>query len=568
MPEHPFGWWSLVPPVAAIVLAIATRRAIVSLLLGVAIGAFILAGGNPLVAVPELLETHLWSVLMDDSRMRVFAFTLLMGAMVGVVSRGGGMKGLVEAISPLAKTRRRGQLTTWLLGLVVFFDDYANTLLLGSTLRPLSDRLRLSRAKLAYLVDSTSAPVAGLALVSTWVAGELSYVQDGLDKVPAIDVTAFALFVETIPYRFYVLWALLFVPLVALSRRDFGPMLDAERRAAAGGDNTGNFGADIKDETAPDDSVPHRWFNAVVPVVVTVGVIVWLLHATGVANLQAEETPPPATWQNIFGAADANKSLLWGSLAGLICAAVMAGAQRILTASQIIAAAGAGAKLMLPALAILWLASSLSTMTGGEMPDVYAAASPSSPIESTDNEQGNEAFPEKSIRLYTGVYLGQVVKDYVQPVDGPPRDVAWLLPTLVFVLAAVVAFATGTSWGTMGIVMPIVIELVYSVLALGGQPASANDPIFVCSVGSVLAGAIFGDHCSPISDTTVLSSQASGCDHIAHVWTQLPYALLVGAVTIAVGTVPVGLGVSVWICLPLGVAALVVALLVLGRRIE
>jgi Na+/H+ antiporter NhaC len=246
----------LLPPLAAILLAITTRRVVFSLGSGVFLGALILAGGNPLLAVTTMLEDHLWTSLIDPGHLRVFAFTALMGAMVGVIHRSGGMTGVVYLLAPWARGRRSGQLTTWLLGLVVFFDDYANTLLLGTTLRPLADRLKISREKLAYLVDSTAAPVAGLALVSTWVAGEIGFIRAGFadlgDGVAEAD--AFRIFVATIPYRFYVLWALMLVPLVALLGRDIGPMWQAEQRASGGGaeGERGGFGG-------PSPAAPRRF---------------------------------------------------------------------------------------------------------------------------------------------------------------------------------------------------------------------------------------------------------------------------------------------------------------------
>ena len=232
MDDHPYGWLSLLPPLIAIVLAIITRRAVVSLLVGVFCGALITAGGNPLVAVWETCELHLWPTLIDPGKMRVFAFTLLMGAMVGVISKSGGMQGLVNLLAPLARGRRSGQLTTWLLGLVIFFDDYTNTILLGSTLRGVCDRLKISREKLAYLVDSTAAPVASLALLSTWIAVELDYIGDGLTGTQSVaGLSPIELFIASIPYRFYAVMALLLVPMIGLAGRDFGPMLKAERAA-------------------------------------------------------------------------------------------------------------------------------------------------------------------------------------------------------------------------------------------------------------------------------------------------------------------------------------------------
>jgi len=635
MQSHPYQWLSLLPPVAAIALAIITRRVILSLLAGVALGVLITAGGDFGRAVSELLELHLWTALTAPVTLRVFAFTLLMGAMVGVISAAGGMTGLVDVMSRWASNRRRTQLTTWGLGLVVFFDDYANTVLLGNTLRPLTDRQRISREKLAYLVDSTAAPVAGLALISTWVATEIQYVNDGLAQVASPGVTGFELFLESIPHRFYVLWALVFVLLVAWMGRDFGPMLRAERRRMREGDDH----RDRSTQTIEGEGPPPRWFNAVAPVVVCVVAVIWLMVRTGRANLEGAEP----TLQNIFGNANSYYALVWGSLAGLLTALVMVASQGILRGRALARAAGDGAALMIPALAILWLAGAMSALTGGKpsgedaarqaerqlaakaaanalldatlpldrrlalnraaevlteaqvaitesvkvlyqaqippadivaalttrgadqkkveqgliaagVPAESAAAAvraAKEPAEQNLNER--DRYPYRNYRLYTTQYLYGLLGERIE---------AWLLPTVVFVLSAAVAFATGTSWGTMAILMPLVVPLAYQIA--GGSAES----VLAGSVGGVLAGAIFGDHCSPISDTTILSSQASGCDHMAHVNTQLPYALLVGGVSILLGTLPVGLGAPVWIMLPLGVAALVGLLMLLGRRAE
>ena len=230
MPPHPYGWLSLLPPVAAIALAIVTRRAFTSLIAGIFVGALITKGGNPFMAAYDTAEVHLWATFIEPGKLRVFSFTLLMGAMIGVICRNGGMQGFIRLIAPLASTRRRGQLTTWLLGLLIFFDDYANTMLLGGALRPVCDRLKISREKLAYLVDSTAAPVAGLSLLSTWVAVEIDYVKEGLAMLEGTDLRAFDLFVASIPYRFYILLSLVLIPVLAITGRDYGPMLTAERR--------------------------------------------------------------------------------------------------------------------------------------------------------------------------------------------------------------------------------------------------------------------------------------------------------------------------------------------------
>lgn len=517
--NHAYGCLSLLPPLCAITLAIATRRVVMSLLAGVFVGALVLAQGNPLTALAATCEDHLWKSLSDEDHLRVFVFTLGMGAMVGVMQRGGGMEQVINKLMPLARGRRSGQLTIWLLGLIIFFDDYANTLLLGHTMRPLADRLRISREKLAYLVDSTAAPVSGLAIVSTWVATEIGLIQSGFDNLPGFDqpVDGFAIFLETIPYRFYVVLALLFVPLVAILGRDFGSMLTAEREAADGPPAS----ASKAQESSPQGA---SWHDAFWPVVVMVGVTVALILATG---SPAEPQAPPRDLLTTFGSGDTYLALVYGSLSGLFTAIGLSWGRGILSSSDVRESVFSGASHVVGALAILWVAWALSELTEAK-------------------------------HLGTGQYLGGLLLNAL--------DVRFL-PTTVFILASLIAFATGTSWGTMGILMPLVIAVTYRMLAGTGTAASPTDTIMVATIGSVLAGAIFGDHCSPISDTTVLSSQSSGCDHVAHVRTQLPYALVVAAVSMVLGTLPIGFGISVWIVLPLCLIALTVFLLIFGRRV-
>ncbi|MGB7346672.1 MAG: Na+/H+ antiporter NhaC family protein [Pirellulaceae bacterium] len=550
MEPHPFGWTSLLPPIIAIVLAILTHRAVVSLLLGIFVGALVTNRFDLLNAGYDFFEIHLWPTLIDPGKLRVFAFTLLMGAMVGVISAGGGMHGLIEKISPFARTRRGGQLTTWVLGWVIFFDDYANTILLGSTLRPLADRLKISREKLAYLVDSTAAPIAGLALLSTWVAVEIDYINDGLSQVAGgSQVNAMSLFVDSIPYRFYVLGALLFVPLVAVMGREFGPMLRAEQMTLRGQRSAGMLEDDSRDSDAIDPG-KARWYNAAIPIGVTLTVVMWLLFSTGKQAL-ATSDPAMIDLRDILGAADSSLALQYGALAGLMTASLLCVSQRILDGGAVTKAALTGARVVLPALMILWCASALSRLTGNK---------------SVEGQSSAESFQFDDHRLYTGDYLAAKI----MPADGANTQesvTVKLLPTMIFVLAGVLAFATGTSFGTMGILMPMVIGFV-GPLVSGTGGFDASNPILLAAVASVLAGAVFGDHCSPISDTTILSSQACACDHMAHVITQMPYAVSVGAVAILFGTLPVGWGVSVWILLPVQFAVLIAMLRMMGTRVE
>ena len=566
---HPYGWLSLLPSIVAIVLAIATRRVVLSLLAGIFVGALFTTSGNVLAAVEDTLVLHLWRTFTEPGKLRVFSFTITLGAMIGIIHRCGGMFGLVEAVKPFAHTRRSGQVVTWLMGLVVFFDDYTNTLLLGSTFRPLCDRLKISRAKLAYIVDSTAAPVAGLALVSTWVAVEIDYVQEGLDNLPSVEgLSAFDLFLHSIPYRFYMLMALFFVPLTAVLRRDFGPMLRAEQRRVEGGDVA--EGQDAKGEGLVGQIADGKWYHAVVPIITTLVVVLGLLYWTGWQTLLKNNqghAPTEATLREIIGGADSSLALQYGAICGLASALVLVGGARLLTVGEVLRAAGRGIRVVLPAIAILTTAATLSRMTSNR---------------SVDGEFTSQPYEFRDHRLYTGDYLKLLIapNEDQQPIpdqatsaasSGDPelaRDLTVkTLPTVVFVLASVVAFCTGTSWGTMGILMPMVVTLAHALLSRGGASVDPGDPILLSSIGSVLAGAVFGDHCSPISDTTVLSSQSSGCDHIEHVRTQLPYALAVAIVAILLGTLPVGWGVVVWLVLPAQLAALVGVLLLLGKHI-
>lgn len=542
--DHPYGWLSVVPPLATVAIALATRRVLLSLLLGLFAGALTLRGGDLGQSIFDLCEVHLWASLIDPTKLRVLGFTLMMGAMIGLLNAGGGMQGLVRLIAPLTHDARSGQLTTWLLGLIVFFDDYTNTLLLGSAMRPTFDRLRLSREKLAYIVDSTAATVACLAPMSVWVAFELECIRDGLEntRVPgASELTPLSLFLACLPYRFYVILALALVVLVAVMRRDFGPMARAEQRA-----RTEGSAPLTEEEEGPSPRVTH-WSNALAPILVTLGTVLVLIYATGRSSLAAADNSP-TLWQ-IVGAADSVQSLFYGALVGLMFSATLLRARGVLTGKQVRDAAFFGVRTVIPALAILWLAGTMSRMTGSK--DV------SGTVESTPYE-----FKEH--RLYTGQYLTSLLPT----ADSESASaVSALLPVTVFLLACLISFSTGTSFGTMGILMPVVTPVAITAATGADGVIDAGSPLLLASIGSVLAGAIFGDHCSPISDTTILSSQASGCDHMAHVVTQMPYAIAAGVAS-AGAIVAIGLRVNVWVALLLSFLALIAVLRVLGQRVE
>jgi Na+/H+ antiporter NhaC len=556
METHPYGWLSLLPPVVAVVAAMLTRRIVPALLLGIFAGCLMMAHGSPLRATIDFCELHLWNTLIQPDKLRVCAFTLLIGATIGVIQASGGMRGLIQGVAPLARNRRTGQLGAWLMGLLVFFDDYANCLLLGTTLAPLCDRLRISREKLAYIVDSTAAPVAGLALVSTWIAVELDYLREGLKNIPeaaAASLSAFDLFIACIPYRFYVIQTLLIVFLIGWLGRDFGPMLKAERAAWRRGQEEAPRAEPDALAARVDDGTPRApWWVAAVPILLTLVTVLLLIYLTGKHRLGSEGDGQPLLARDIFGAGDSPLALMYGGLVGLLSAIGLTASLRLRSWSQVGEAAGRGARLVLPALVILWLASTLSRMTSNHAYD----ARPS-----------QQAYEFRDHRLYTGDYLKEKLLAIDQGPSGAGELKRWL-PTIIFVLASVISFCTGTSYGTMGILVPMVVPLAYSAVAASGVKDIAADPIFLCSLGSVLAGAIFGDHCSPISDTTILSSQASGCNHLSHVRTQLPYAGLGGAVSILLGTLGIGFGWSVWLLLALQTIVCWVVIRAFGQTAE
>lgn len=532
-PQFP-GWISLLPPIIAIALALIFRHVVVSLFFGIWLGGFFIAGLDPLAGLGRTVDTFIVPSLADTDNASILMFSALLSAMVGVISRSGGTRGIVEALRPLATTPRRAQLATFFAGVGIFFDDYANTLIVGNTFRPVTDKLKVSREKLAYLVDSTAAPVVTIAFVSTWVGFEISLIRDGLRIAaeqtadPALagalaSASPFTVFLSSIPYLFYPILALFMVAAVIVSQRDFGPMHGAETRARTGG---GVFrpGSQLmvnSEETGLDapEGVPLRWYNAAIPVLTVVLTVLFGLYFDG-----ASAVGRGASLWDTFGAADPFKAILWGSLAGCLVAIGLAVTQRILTLRQALDGWLAGIRAMTMGFVILTLAWSLGEVTS---------------------------------QLATAPYLTQILEGNLAPE---------LVPVITFVTAAIVSFCTGTSWATMTILLPLVVPLI---VALGGATGfeAGGGELLVSSISSVLAGSIFGDHCSPISDTTVLSSMASACDHMDHVRTQLPYALVVAVAAMLFGHVGTSYGLSPWIAHLLGIGTVIVVLRFLGRPV-
>ena len=517
------GWVSVLPAIMAIVIALTLRNVIPALLLGLWIGAtalqsFTLKGAG--LGLLDTFQVFVRGALADSDRASIVLFTMMIGGMVGIITRNGGMASIVRSIVSRAKTAVGGQVAVWLMGLMIFFDDYSNTLVVGNTARSLTDHLKISREKLAYIVDSTAAPVACIALITTWIGYQLGLIDQSLNMIPALaDQQAYTVFIQSIPYSFYPILAIAFVLLIASTGLDFGPMYKAEVRARKGQVKP------VMDEVLPalegeelvaKDDIPLRAFNAFIPIIVMVVALAVSLIALGEGDslTQILETTEPF------------KAMMYSSFVGVLVAAVLTIGQGILSVHETIDAWYGGLRATLFGMIILILAWSLS--------DVTAA-------------------------LNTASYLVTLLADAI-PVA--------LIPAIAFILAAITAFTTGTSWGTMAILMPLVIPLAWAVMVVNGIADPSGMHILHSSIACVLAGAVWGDHCSPISDTTVLSSVASGCNHIEHVRTQLPYAMLVGAVSLLIGTVPGGYGLPPWVSLIAGAAILYAILRVLGRRAE
>ena len=524
------AWFSILPPLLAIALALAFREVISSIFIGIFSGAFIIACFTdgwwaPATALFSLVDRYIIDSLHDAGHLSVIVFSMLIGASVHVISKNGGMKGVVNILSRYARNRRSGQFVTYLLGVLIFFDDYANTLIVGNTMRPVTDRLKISREKLAYLVDSTAAPIAAIAFVTTWIGAELGYIEDGFKSIDGLQLSAYEVFFQSLQFSFYPILTLVFIALLIFMKMDFGPMLSAEERALKREEGLDDEVISVNEnemrEFEPEEGTPERWLNAVLPVFIILFVTIFGLISTGYsAEVWADKGLSFfQKMSSTIGNADAYRSLLWGSISGLMTAILLSLVQKLLNLQELAGSVLNGFKTMLPAMVILILAWSLSLVTED---------------------------------LRTADFLSRSISGNLSPE---------FVPAVTFVLAALVSFSTGSSWGCMAILYPLVLPLSWSVCMEHGLDHETSLFIFYNTVSTVLAGAVLGDHCSPISDTTILSSLASSCNHIEHVRTQLPYALLVGGVSLVLGTLPTAFGLPSY-------ASLIISIIVLALLIK
>jgi Na+/H+ antiporter NhaC len=514
------GYWSLLPALLAIIIALISRQVIPSLFLGIWSGAWILRGFSLeglWHSLLDVVDTYMLQALVpadgDSDHVAIALFTMLTGGMIGIISRNGGMGGIVYRLTRFANTPRRGQASAAFLGIAIFFDDYANTLIVGNTMRPLMDKLRISREKLAYIVDSTAAPIAVIALVTTWVGFQLSLINSTVEKMGNLPIGPYQLMLNAIPYSFYPILALVFIFFVIVTGRDFGPMYQAERMARKKRPEPEQANSGSKSHNVNVRS-GHAYL-AVVPILVLIISTLVGIFTTGSGS----------TMREIFGSANPLQAMMWASMLSLLTATILSVTSRQMTMHDTMEAMHKGFHPMLLAVVILTFAWAIA--------DVNTA-------------------------LHTAEFIISMLGDRVDPT---------MLPLLVFVIAAITAFATGASWGTMGILVPLVIPLAWNVMEYNQIANSTHLYILYSTLASVLAGAVWGDHCSPISDTTILSSISSGCDHIAHVRTQMPYAMVVAAVAMATSVIPTAYGMPWWMGLLIGSGVLLVIIRLFGKTI-
>ena len=535
-----FGALTLLPPLVAIVLAFVTRNVIFSLFMGIFVGTFMVnvSGANIFASFFNAfvdMSGKMVGSLADSWNAGIVLQVLTIGGMIAVITKMGGPRAIAEKLAARAKTPASAQVYTWIMGFFIFFDDYANSLVVGPIMKPVTDKLKVAREKLAFIIDSTAAPIAGLALISTWVGYELSLIKDAYAAIGQPDVNAFAIFVETLPYRFYNILMLAFVFFSAFTLREFGPMHTAAKRAYEKGQVT-NPDTDstlMNQENSfmlPKEGVTYSIYNAIIPILVLIVVAIVGFYINGVSGLEGEtlkalEADPYsfASIRDAFGAADASIVIFEAALLASLVAIGMGLQQKIFSLHEAIETWVYGVKALVITAVILILAWSLSAV----MKEVGTAA-----------------------------YLVNVLSDTT------PQ---FILPTIIFVLGSIISFSTGTSYGTMGILMPLTIPLANAIGLNTGLEGTELHNYIVLNVGAVLTGAIFGDHCSPISDTSILSSMASSCNHMDHIATQLPYALFVGFVAIAFGYLPAAFGVNVYILLPIGLAVIFAVIRFYGK---
>ncbi len=458
--------WSLFPPVVAIGLALLTKEVYSSLFVGIVAGGLLVSNFKPLDTMDKIINDGLISSVSGTAG--IFIFLVVLGVIVALLNNAGGSQAFGNWAAKHVKGKVGAAIATFVFGILIFIDDYFNCLTVGAVMRPVTDKAKISRAKLSYLIDATAAPICMIAPISSWAAAVSEYVPEGQDGL--------SLFIQAIPYNFYSLLTFVFIITITLMKFDYGPMRLHEKNALNG--DLFTFGGEVKDEDEVEydeeevlDKSHARVIDLVLPILVLIGVCVYALYYIGQSG--------GLGFAEAFGNTDATVALPWGGLIALIVIMIYFIARRLVTFKQAMACIPKGFNAMVPAILILTLATSLKNMTGLLESDAFVKGA-------LANAEALQSF----------------------------------LPAIIFLVACAISFATGTSWGTFGILIPIVLSIFPIGSTLGTIGMSA-----------CLAGSVCGDHCSPISDTTIMSSAGAQCNHINHVSTQLPYSLTVAGIS-------------------------------------
>lgn len=522
--EH-FGWLSILPPLLTIVLALITKDVVLSLFLGIMSGTLIATGGN-IFAATMLFSDKLISNLGDGWNLRIFLFCALLGSLVGLLARTGAAQAFGSWMSGRVRSKTGTLLCTSIFGMLVFIDDYFNSLAVGTAMRPVSDRMKISRAKLSYILDSTAAPVCILAPVSTWVVTVMSYMR-GTEGFDQLNVSELSYFLQTIPYNIYAILTLIMVVTIAITRRDFGPMLKSELRAEEGKlfdvDTYGDVTSDLEnmsDEVNELGNAPSvKPFDMILPMLLLIGTAVaafpittWWTAAAGEGGpasfMEAFRTIP---LKNAFIDTDASVALMLSIIVTLAVTYPYMIFRRLFDLRRASDAFVSGMKSMVPALIILAMAWTI----GAIIRDVPADG---------------------------GIGLPKFIAELVERTG----MTAGLMPLGFFIISALIAFSTGTSWGTMAIMIPISMPVSMAIAQTAGVDASVMLAQTLATSAAVMGGAVLGDHTSPISDTTILSAIGANCPLLEHVTTQAPYAIFVAACS-ALGYLLIGFTDNVWL---------------------
>ncbi len=490
-------FWALVPPLLAIALALITKEVYSSLFIGIVLGGLLSADWHPVLAFDNIINEGIIAAVSGTAG--IFMFLVILGAMVALVNRAGGSAAFGRWAETHIKSRVGAIIATFVLGVLIFIDDYFNCLTVGSVMRPVTDRHKISRAKLAFIIDATAAPICMIAPVSSWAAAVSEFTK-------GTGYSGIELFIRAIPYNFYSLLMLVFVVAIAVMKFDFGPMRLHEHNAMTKGDLFTSGGDEFADSDEINANPKGRVIDLILPVIMLVILsVIGLIYVGGFFG--------GADFVTAFAETDATVGLPWGALLALIATIIYLMARRVITFKQAMECIPNGFNAMVPAILILTFATALKNMTG---------------------------------------LLGAA--EYVEAIMGSAASgLANFLPAIIFLVACVLAFSTGTSWGTFGILIPIVTAIF--------DPTSE---LLIIGVSACLAGAVCGDHCSPISDTTIMSSAGSRSNHINHVSTQLPYSVLVASISFATYILAAFIQ-SAYILLPVGIVILLVTLYIIKK---